>query len=136
LQEPNLGKTNHRVIRSISLVDLFSPSLLDSVLFLTLDPVLAFRPRGVPGQTSKFVAACPSPDGLVQDGTQGGKHGSYYIAPGGCARSRGYKRLRERERACSLAPSPARPPHMKALDLPFIYARRGSRCTVGGVARR
>jgi hypothetical protein len=26
LQEPNLGKTNHRVIRSISLVDLFSPS--------------------------------------------------------------------------------------------------------------
>ena len=25
---------------------------------------------------------------------------------------------------------------MKALDLPFIDARRGSRCTVGGVARR
>jgi hypothetical protein len=36
LQEPNLGKTNHCVIRSISLVDLFSPSLSDSVLFLTL----------------------------------------------------------------------------------------------------
>jgi hypothetical protein len=36
LQEPNLGKTNHRVIRSISLVDLFSPSLSDSALFLTL----------------------------------------------------------------------------------------------------
>jgi hypothetical protein len=36
LQEPNLGKTNHRVIRSISLVDLFSPSLSDSTLFLTL----------------------------------------------------------------------------------------------------
>jgi hypothetical protein len=36
LQEPNLGKTNHRVIHSISLVDLFLPSLTDSVLFLTL----------------------------------------------------------------------------------------------------
>jgi hypothetical protein len=36
LQEPNLGKTNRRVIRSISLVDLFSPSLSDSVSFLTL----------------------------------------------------------------------------------------------------
>jgi hypothetical protein len=36
LQEPNLGKTNHRVIRSISLVDLFSPSLSDSVILLTL----------------------------------------------------------------------------------------------------
>jgi hypothetical protein len=33
----------------------------------------AFRPRGVPGPTSKFVAACPSPDGLARDGTQGGK---------------------------------------------------------------
>jgi hypothetical protein len=36
--EPNLGKTNHRVIRSISLVDLFSPSLLNSISFLTLTP--------------------------------------------------------------------------------------------------
>jgi hypothetical protein len=25
---------------------------------------------------------------------------------------------------------------MKALDLPFIDARRGSRCTMGGVAMR
>jgi hypothetical protein len=43
--EPNLGKTNHRVIRSISLVDLFSSSLLDSDLFLTLTPAcsLSFK---------------------------------------------------------------------------------------------
>jgi hypothetical protein len=33
----------------------------------------AFRPRGVPAPTSKIVVACPSPDGLAQDGTQGGK---------------------------------------------------------------
>jgi hypothetical protein len=36
LQEPNLGKTNHRVIRSYSLVICFSPYLLDSHLILTL----------------------------------------------------------------------------------------------------
>jgi hypothetical protein len=42
----------------------------------------AFRPRGVPGPTSKIVAACPSPDGLARDGTQGGKHDSCYPAPG------------------------------------------------------
>ena len=32
-----------------------------------------FDPGGVPGPTSKFVAACPCPDGLARDGTQGGK---------------------------------------------------------------
>jgi hypothetical protein len=41
-----------------------------------------FDPGGVPGPTSKIVAACPSPDGLARDGTQGGKHGSCYPAPG------------------------------------------------------
>jgi hypothetical protein len=30
-----------------------------------------FGPGGVPGPTSKLVAACPCPDGLAQDGTQG-----------------------------------------------------------------
>jgi hypothetical protein len=29
-----------------------------------------FDPGGVSGPTSKFVAACPCPDGLAQDGTQ------------------------------------------------------------------
>jgi hypothetical protein len=43
----------------------------------------AFRPRGVPGPTSKFVIARPSPDGLARDGTQVGKRGSCYPAPGG-----------------------------------------------------
>jgi hypothetical protein len=39
----------------------------------------AFRPRGVPGPTSKIVAACPSPDGLAQDGTQGGKQNVAHV---------------------------------------------------------
>jgi hypothetical protein len=65
----------------------------------------AFRPRRVPGPTSKFVAARPSPDGLARDGTQGGKRGSCYPALGGCARSRGYKRSRARERVSLLVSS-------------------------------
>jgi hypothetical protein len=74
-----------------------------------------FRPRGVPGSTSKIVAACPSPDGLARDGTQGGKTTARVILrQGGCACSRGYKRSRgrERERACSLARPPERPPSL------------------------
>jgi hypothetical protein len=43
-----------------------------------------------------------------------------------------FARERERVRACSSARPPARrPSRMRALDLPFIDARRGSRCTMG-----
>jgi hypothetical protein len=54
-----------------------------------------------PQPTSEFVAACPCPDGLKQDGTQEGNE-AYVILHRG-ARSRGYKRCeraraRERER--------------------------------------
>jgi hypothetical protein len=37
---------------------------------LPMVPVGVLTP-GVPGPTSKFVAACPSLDGLARDGTQG-----------------------------------------------------------------
>jgi hypothetical protein len=43
---------------------------------------------------------------------------------------------RERERACSFARPPRDTPCRKALDLPFIDARRVSRCTIGGIAMR
>jgi hypothetical protein len=50
----------------------------------------------------------------------------------------GYKRPHGRERAAyaSAGPSfPAQPTLCKrALDLPFIDVRKGSRCTMGGVA--
>jgi hypothetical protein len=65
---------------------------------------------------------------------KGGKHGSCYSALGGCARSRGYKRSRGRESEHvrqSVLPRDTPPPCMRALDLPFIDARRGSRCTMG-----
>jgi hypothetical protein len=80
-----------------------------------------------------FIAACPCPDGLAQDETQGEM---YYLAPGD-ARSRGYKRrararAREREReSLFVCSSPRDPLRRKVLDLPFIDARRGSRCTMG-----
>jgi hypothetical protein len=54
---------------------------------------------GVSGPTSKFVAVCPCPDGLVRDGTQGENEPCIILHQG--ARSRGYKRCeraRERER--------------------------------------
>jgi hypothetical protein len=55
-----------------------------------------FRPGGPSTEpTSEFIAACPCPDGLAQDGTQGGMHLVLSRTEG--ARSRGYKR-RERER--------------------------------------
>jgi hypothetical protein len=97
--------------------------------------VSVFRTRGVPGSTSKFVVACPCLDGLAQDGTQG-RNAARIISHQGGVLVVGVTSVRERERewACSLARSPARPSRMKALDLPFIDARRGSRCTMGGVA--
>jgi hypothetical protein len=60
-------------------------------------------------------------------------------AQGGCACSRGLQAFaweREREREpCASARSPVRPPpRTRAMDLPFIDVRRGSRCTMGGVA--
>jgi hypothetical protein len=65
-----------------------------------------------------------------------GNHGSCYPAPKVDALAvGGYKRSRGREGACSSARPPARPPSCtRALDLPFIDVRRGSRCTIGGVA--
>ena len=61
-----------------------------------------FRTRGVRKPTSKFVAACPCPDGLARDGTQGGElRFVLSCAQGGCACSRDYKRSRGRERECA-----------------------------------
>jgi hypothetical protein len=72
------------------------------------------------GETIRGIAAscCPAPRADA-------------LAVGGYKRSRG----RERERACASARPPAWPPsRMRALDLPFIDVRRGSRCTTGSVA--
>jgi hypothetical protein len=97
-----------------------------------------FRPRGVPGPTSKLSLRVPAQMGRREMEHKGekGNRGSCYPAPRADALAvGGYKRSRERERACSSARPPARPPpRTRALDLPFIDVRRGSRCTMGGVA--
>jgi hypothetical protein len=61
-----------------------------------------------------------------------GKCGLYYLAPGVLVV--GVTSVaREREPVRLLVP-PRDLSRRKALDLPFIDARRGSRCTMGGVA--
>jgi hypothetical protein len=65
-----------------------------------------------------------------------GKCGLYYLAPGVLVVGvTSVARERERE-SLFVCSSPRATFRKKALDLPFIDARRGSRCTMGGVARR
>jgi hypothetical protein len=100
------------------------------------------------------VAACPSPDGSARGRARRGevrwpgmgvreveipRPSCSTRAQVGCACSRGLQAsTRERERAASsacLVLVPARPTFSKrTLVLPFIGVRRGSRCTMGGVA--
>jgi hypothetical protein len=100
----------------------------------------AFRPRGVPGPTSKLLLRAPAQMGRRETEHKEGETRGFVLscAQGGCACSRGlqaFARERERERACPLARPPTRPPpRTRALDLPFIDVRRGPRCTMGGVA--
>jgi hypothetical protein len=100
----------------------------------------AFRPRGVPGPTSKLSLRVPAQMGRHETEHKGEQKGEPRLvlscAQGGCACSRGLQAFtRERERASPSARSPARPPfRTRALDLPFIDVRRRPRCTMGGVA--
>jgi hypothetical protein len=97
-----------------------------------------FRPRGVPRPTSKLSLRALAQMGRHEMKHKGekGNRGSCYPAPRADALAvGGYKRSRERERACSSAHPPARPPsRTRGLDLPFIDVRRRSRCTMEGVA--
>jgi hypothetical protein len=113
----------------------------------------AFRDRGFPEPTSE-CAACPSPDGSsAWASAKGGKArrpetGVREVeiprpscssrAQVGCACSRGVTSVhagegseQPQESACPVL-GPARPTFSKkALVLPFIGVRRGSRCTMG-----
>jgi hypothetical protein len=113
----------------------------------------AFRDRGVPKPMSE-CAACPSPDGSsAWASAKGGKArwpetGVREVeiprpscssrAQVGCACSRGVTSVHAGEgserpqESASPVLSPARPTFSKkALVLPFIGVRRGSRCTMG-----
>jgi hypothetical protein len=104
----------------------------------------AFRPRGVPGPTSKLSLRVPAQMGRHETGHKGGRtvRGNcglrVVLRPGrmDALAVGGYKRSRGREREpYASARSPARPTlRTRALDLPFIDVRRGPRCTMRGVA--
>jgi hypothetical protein len=109
----------------------------------------AFRDRGVPGPTSKLSPRAPAQMGRRETEREGGKgsrretgvRGGNPAPRSGALAVGGYKRPRGRERAASRErlsrPFPAWPTFSKrALVLPFIGTRRGSRCTMGGVAVR
>jgi hypothetical protein len=76
------------------------------------------RETGVKGET-RGLRVCPAP-----------RSGALAVG--------GYKHPRGRERAALRERRPVLPratnPRKRALDLPFIGVRKGSRCTMGGVA--
>jgi hypothetical protein len=95
---------------------------------------------GISGPTSKLSLRVPAQMGRREMEHKGEQEREPRLvlscAQGGCACNRGLQAFaRERERVCSSARPPARPPfRTRALDLPFIDVRRGPRCTMGGVA--
>jgi hypothetical protein len=102
---------------------------------------------GVPGPTSKLSLRVPAQMGRRDTGHKGGRtvRGNrglrVVLRPGrtDALAVGGYKRSRGRERESeSLMRRPVlprgQPFRTRALDLPFIGVRRGSRCTMGGVA--
>ena len=103
---------------------------------------------GVPGPTSKLSPRVPAQMGQREteheggnkreSGERGNPRPSCCPAPrSGALAVGGYKRPRGRGReACTCRPVLLRgqPSRKRALDLPFIGVRRGSRCTMGGVA--
>jgi hypothetical protein len=107
----------------------------------------AFRPRGVPGPTSKLSLRVPAQMGRREMEHKGEQKREPRLVlsctQGGCACIRGlqaFARERERERereseSLSISPfSRAATTCTRALDLPFIDVRRRPRCTMGSVA--
>jgi hypothetical protein len=113
----------------------------------------AFRDRGVPGSTSEMSPRALAQMGRRETEREGGKQAagarerwksrglrvcpaprSGALAVGGLQASMREGSERPHASACPVL-FPARPTLSKrALVLPFIGARKGSRCTVGGVA--
>jgi hypothetical protein len=96
----------------------------------------AFRTRGVPGPTSKFVVVCPCPDGLARDGTQG-RNTACIISHQGGVLVVGVTSVRERERVSLFISSFPRAtlPH-EGPGPPFYRCKERVQMYNGGVARR
>jgi hypothetical protein len=133
---------------------IWAANLKSGALVLPISNLSAFRDRGSLADEWN-VAACPSPDGSARGRARRGEKGSWRrawerwksrslrvrpaprsgaLAVGGYKRPRGWGSERPYASAC-LVLVPARPTLCKrTLVLPFIGVRRGSRCTMGGVA--
>jgi hypothetical protein len=130
------------VCSSNGLVKISANYSLVLIYAISISPCRRFDPGG--SLDRRVNCRCvPQPRwvGARRNTKRGGNRGFVLSsAQGGCACSRGLQafareRERERERACPSVRPPARPPpRTRALDLPFIDVRRGSRCTMGGVA--
>jgi hypothetical protein len=86
----------------------------------------AFRPRGVPGPTSKLSLRVPAQMGRRETEHKGKQKREPRLvlscAQGGCACSRGLQAFaRERARACPSARPPARPPFLYEGPGPSFY---------------
>jgi hypothetical protein len=84
--------------------------------------------------TSEFYRCVPLPRWVGARWNTRGKYGSCYLAPGVLVV--GVTSVARERVSLFVCSSPRTTLRRKALDLPFIDARRGSRCTMGGVARR
>jgi hypothetical protein len=74
---------------------------------LLVDYLSMFRSRGVPGPTSKLSLRAPAQMGWRETEHKGGKlRPRVILRQSGCACSRGYKRLRGREKESLARPPP------------------------------
>jgi hypothetical protein len=111
-------------------------------------PTIDVSTPGVPGPTSKLSLRVLAQMGRRETGHKRGRkvrgNRSLHVVlrpwAAGCACSRGlqafaWERERESESLmCRPVLPRGQPSRTRALDLPFIGVRRGSRCTTGGVA--
>jgi hypothetical protein len=143
-------KLSSITLNRLDLFSLLSPS--HSLTSIGQTRLSVFRDRGVPGPTSEMSSRAPAQMGWREAEREGGKKGSRRrawerwksrglrvrpaprsgaLAVGGYKRPRGRGSERPHASACPVL-FPARPTLCKkALVLPFIGVRRGSRCTMG-----
>jgi hypothetical protein len=130
------------------LVKSISPKCFVMLFKVVMWHIVCVSTPGGPWPTSKLSLRVPAQMGRRETEHEGrqkrrdrqkGKPAAFVLpcAQVGCACSRGVTSVRvgESERLCASSRSPrGQPPRKRALDLPFIGVRRGSRCTMGGVA--
>jgi hypothetical protein len=93
-----------------------------------------FDPEGSLDRRVNLSLRVPAQMGWREMEHKGGKRGSCYPAPRGCARSRGYKRSRERESMFVSSFSPARPLSREGPGPSFYRCKEGVQVYNGGVA--